>query len=692
MKLPHPGEVLEGKYRLEEMLGEGAFGLVVKATTLSTNRPVAVKLLKPTPGGYHDSRAQRFLRELRVIAKLQCPNTLTLFDYGRTDEGVLYMVTEYVEGEDLYDLLKRRGSLSEREVQHILHQTLLSLAEAHEHGVLHRDIKPHNIRLSPYQDDPLRVKVLDFGLSKTLEEGDTSSGLTKTGIAVGTPRYMSPEQLSGKELTAATDIYSLGLVAYEMVMGENAAGSDRVVGPGRQVRLETTAPVSQGLRLVINRMLAKPVVERYASAAEVLADLRAVRSGGAPADRSLEMSASSGRFTAADTEEDFPVRGSSRTSRSRRSAALPAVRAAPPPWRKPAIVVAVVAGVGLLGLLGLRLATSDPEPEPSQVMLGTDRLRVVAPAIVNNSPPPNVAEPEVADAEDDELPELPELAHAPQCQGLERFAPGVQTISRMVGITREDAVVYIPPNYDPRKRYPMVWAFHDYFDVPTTMLGGIDYDSVADLEPFIIVAPRAHRVMSWSTAPEFDRALGGLDLAREFLCVDPDRIYVWGHGLGGRFATRQAMCMDAVAAVATTNYRERRAHELCEPDRVVPYLHVASLKDRISPADGGQGCLDHFMPHEPMTPIAVHENFFIERNQCEGSPRPRPRVDHGECVTWRCAVPFVSCRVDGGRQLPNTPPYERKPCQTDPVAFPYVRQVLEFFSQFSRPPDDNAPQ
>lgn len=191
MNYPAPGDLIGGKYRITEVIGEGGFGIVYRASTEGTGRAVAIKLQKVRTGARGRTADARFQREMRVVAQLEAAETLTLYDYGQTADGRPFMVTEFVEGEDLADLIARRGSLSEGETLHVLLQVLYSLREAHEAGVLHRDIKPRNIRVYEHQGDPLRVKVLDFGIAKLLD--GAAPKVTVTGNIVGTPKYMAPE-------------------------------------------------------------------------------------------------------------------------------------------------------------------------------------------------------------------------------------------------------------------------------------------------------------------------------------------------------------------------------------------------------------------------------------------------------------------------------------------------------------------
>lgn len=697
MKLPRPGEVLEGKYRLEEMLGEGAFGLVVKATTMSTNRPVAVKILKPSKDGYKDSRAQRFMRELRVIAKLQCPNTLTLYDFGKTEAGVLYMVTEFVEGEDLYDLLERRGQLTEKETMHILHQCLLSLSEAHEHGVLHRDIKPHNIRLTQYADDALRVKVLDFGLSKSMEDDDGGT-LTAVGIAVGTPRYMSPEQLSGKELGPKSDIYSLGLVTYEMLIGEPATPLDSVVGPRRRIRLDEDSGVSENLRELVNYMLKRSRRERYATASEVLAALKLVRAGqpAPPPDPGAGFRPPAGSRSSTSTGTDLAgasydalprlATGETRSLIERQKEKTKVARDGPN-LNLILATTGLVLGFGLIGILVYELFINTPPPETEHLGAPVGKKNPLA---VPEKVPEPVVEPKV-----DAASPAPEVVAEGSCAGMRAYPPGAQTISAIAGLDRSEVTVYIPPDYDPSKPHPAIWFFHDITATPLTMFRSMKFDEVEDLNSFILIGTKTSNLTMWYSPQEFDGAMADLNIARETLCIDPARLYVWGQGFGGRVATRRAMCMDGIAAVATTNYRERITQRLCQREKTIPYLHVAATKDPGAPAGGGRGCYDDIIEWgcncDATTPsIEFHDEFFKKRHGCKGDGRKPPSIGAKSCKTWQCETPYVSCTAEGGRALPDIPNQTRNTCSAAPAAkdFSYVRTVYEFFSQFEHTPDD----
>lgn len=283
MELPELGTVFESKYRLDRILGEGGFARVYYAEDAGAGRFVALKILQPNNGEqYSEEVESRFQREVRIVANLRNPHTVTMFDFGRSKEGLLYVVFEFIPGVDLSELLKQRGRLSEQETVHITVQLLRSLREAHQAGLLHRDIKPQNIRIYAYMDDPLRVSVLDFGIARAARRASEHSAITHTGSLVGTPQYMSPEQLLDEDLTAASDLYSVGLVVYQMLVGEPAIAGNalsdqlRILGSIEGLSLPPNAPVSPPLRAIVNRLIARQVSDRYASAQAVIDDLTAL--------------------------------------------------------------------------------------------------------------------------------------------------------------------------------------------------------------------------------------------------------------------------------------------------------------------------------------------------------------------------------------------------------------------------------
>jgi eukaryotic-like serine/threonine-protein kinase len=217
---PLIGKVLLGRYRVLEILGEGGMGKVYLAEQKmgTASRKVAIKTLHPEHGTDPQLIA-RFHRECETVIELSHPNTVQFYDFGDVD-GTLIIVMEYIEGDSLAHVLAR-GPVDAVRADRILIQVCGSLSEAHQRGVVHRDLKPENVLLTDRGGQADFVKVLDFGIAKRAEAEDPSQAkLTKQGMVLGTPPYMSPEQFSGQPLDPRSDVYSLGILAYEMLAGE----------------------------------------------------------------------------------------------------------------------------------------------------------------------------------------------------------------------------------------------------------------------------------------------------------------------------------------------------------------------------------------------------------------------------------------------------------------------------------------
>jgi serine/threonine protein kinase len=267
------GHALDGRYELHAVLGEGAFGRVYRGLDRRLGRAVAVKVIKPWWA--EDSEwVERFQREARLLARVSDPGVVQIYDIGHADEGPYY-VAELVEGESLAERLLR-GPLAAAEARAVGEQLCRALASAHAQGVVHCDVKPANVLLTPAG----AVKVGDFGVAR-LAEG-TSQALTAT--VAGTPRYMSPEQARGRPTTSATDVYSAGVVLYEMLAGEPPFVNGSAVELGlRHLQDEPPAleaRVPRALREVVERALAKDPAERYSDGAAMADALGKVELGG----------------------------------------------------------------------------------------------------------------------------------------------------------------------------------------------------------------------------------------------------------------------------------------------------------------------------------------------------------------------------------------------------------------------------
>jgi serine/threonine protein kinase len=286
VRLPVAGENFLGTWQIEREVGKGGFSVVYGAHDPS-GRKAAVKVLLPQDHAnvsapeYDVDLADRFLREARLLQQLDSPYTIRLWDYGESPDGLLYMIFEFIDGRMLFDEIKGNGPLTHERVVHVLRQTLIALESAHALGILHRDIKPNNIMLYERDGDADRVKLVDFGIAKLFGDAKALPGndLTAAGLLVGTPRYMSPEQLRGTTMGPPSDLYSMGLCAIEMLSGRKCIpGKDRfkiieIQLGHEQVTIPPDVPVQPALAAIVHRLTAKDITQRYTSATDVLRDL-----------------------------------------------------------------------------------------------------------------------------------------------------------------------------------------------------------------------------------------------------------------------------------------------------------------------------------------------------------------------------------------------------------------------------------
>ena len=214
-------QVLNNRFKVESKIGEGGFGAVYRGVQLATGRKVALKLLHPEMTK-DENLVARFRREGMVLCNLRDAHTITTYDFDQTPDGTLYIAMELLEGKSLHQVFHEQAPLEWKRIFKILIEMCSSLAEAHAQGIVHRDLKPENVYLESRPGNPEFVKILDFGIAKVMR-GDSidpqSPQLTATGQTLGTLEYMSPEQLMGKQLDGRSDVYALGVVAYEMITG-----------------------------------------------------------------------------------------------------------------------------------------------------------------------------------------------------------------------------------------------------------------------------------------------------------------------------------------------------------------------------------------------------------------------------------------------------------------------------------------
>jgi serine/threonine-protein kinase len=275
-----------GQYLLEEKLGEGGMGVVYRARHAMLRRPTAVKLLPADKSS--ESTVARFEREVRLTARLAHPNTVTVYDYGRTPEGVFYYAMELLEGANLREVVDVGGPLPPARVLHVLEQVAASPVEAPGIGLIHRDIKPANILLCEIAGAPDVAKVVDFGLVKEVERGGDAS-LTTAGTLTGTPLYMAPEAITAPEtLDARSDLYSLGTVGYYLLVGADVfTGRSVVEICGHHLHSQPAPPsertedsVPPDLEALLLSCLAKSPAERPDGASDLLRRLRACEDSG----------------------------------------------------------------------------------------------------------------------------------------------------------------------------------------------------------------------------------------------------------------------------------------------------------------------------------------------------------------------------------------------------------------------------
>ncbi len=279
-----------GSYRLERRLGQGGMGEVWRARHRMLARPAAIKLIRPEFLGPSDARRhdliERFEREAQATALLRSPHTVAVYDFGTADDGTFYYVMELLDGFDLDELVTRFGPMPPERVVYLLRQVAESLAEAHEAGLIHRDVKPANLYACRYGREVDFMKVLDFGLVKTREpDGPVGSSRPGRQVAGGTPAFMSPEQVLGDEaIDARTDIYALGCVAYWLLTGQPVfTGTTPMDTMMKQVSVEpeppskrTAQPIPPVLEAIVMRCLAKESAHRPQSADELRELLEAV--------------------------------------------------------------------------------------------------------------------------------------------------------------------------------------------------------------------------------------------------------------------------------------------------------------------------------------------------------------------------------------------------------------------------------
>jgi len=358
------GQVVADRYHVTKKLGEGGMGQVYLAEHVKMGRRSAIKVMNPAM--VHDPDAvARFNREAANASRITHPNVCAIYDFGETGDGLIYLAMEFIEGEPLTDLLKRDESLPTVRAARIFAQVADALQAAHDLGIVHRDLKPDNIMLTRGRTGADVVKVVDFGIAKAIG-GDDSQKVTRTGLVVGTPEFMSPEQLAGDKVDGRTDVYALALVFFKMLTGKLPFEASTV--QETMIKRLTDAPVTlaaarptltfpPGLQETLDTALARDPTHRYQSATKFASDVSGVVGLGRGAGATAPLAA-----TRADADAQTRLLDAGRTPTKRRSVVPLALGA----------LVLVGAGGGYA--LFVR-HTSTPAPEAAGAAARPDTLR-----------------------------------------------------------------------------------------------------------------------------------------------------------------------------------------------------------------------------------------------------------------------------------------------------------------------------
>ena len=275
-----PGSVIVGKYEIVELIGEGGMGQVYKAIQQPIGREVALKILLPYLSR-DEAVVKRFLREAKAASLLENPYTVTIYDFGQTETGILYIAMEYVRGRSLSEILEEERKLPYDMVATIIYQVCIALNEAHKKGIIHRDLKPENIMIVRDEESNFKVKVLDFGIAKMLSsQGYTQETVvTQSGIIIGTPRYLSPELAKGKQPLPQSDLYSLGVIMWEAITGSPPFEADDPITILAMHIKEPLPPfldenTPEEFKRIIYKLLEKDPGKRFASASQLMRALK----------------------------------------------------------------------------------------------------------------------------------------------------------------------------------------------------------------------------------------------------------------------------------------------------------------------------------------------------------------------------------------------------------------------------------
>ncbi len=352
------GQVVADRYHIIKKLGEGGMGAVYLGEHVKMGRKSAIKVMAAAMSQDPDA-ISRFNREASNASRISHPNVCQIYDFGETPDGLIYLAMEFIEGQSLKDLIEKDGAIPAQRAATILKQAADALQAAHDLGIVHRDIKPDNIMVVQGRDGADVVKVVDFGIARAVGGDEPGQKVTKTGLVVGTPEYMSPEQLSGDKLDGRSDIYSLALVLYRMLTGTlpfEADSAQEVMikrltdEPTPLDQARTDIPYPPKLQLVMNVALARQPAERYQSAAEFGRDTVDAVAGMAPPSTRVDLGHQGA--THVMSKEEL-TQATSMGAKAAAGPKKPAARStaptapAPPPAKKLPLAAVGIGGVGV---------------------------------------------------------------------------------------------------------------------------------------------------------------------------------------------------------------------------------------------------------------------------------------------------------------------------------------------------------
>ena len=371
---PMIGRQIDGRFTIRERLGAGGMGVVYRAWQASVGREVAIKVIAPRPGD-DSSTAKRFLREAKLASQLAQPNIVMVIDFGATSDGTLYLAMELLRGRTLSQVVRKDGPFTPPRMLRVVSQLCDALDSAHRAGIIHRDLKPANVMIL---DEPAGrdfVKVLDFGLAKALD-GEHETTLTQSDRVVGTPSYMAPEVITGSAAEARSDLYSLGVMIYEMLTGRlpfAAPNANVMLAKHAYAPIPELDGVPDQVARVVKKLLAKQPEQRYGTAAELHAAFEKAVAGKLPVDPPSDQALVETRDASATSPTMLAALAETVSSQPVLSITAPAPAVAPTPAatptpmparsRRPTIAILLVVIAAAIGAAIAIMASKTPREE-----------------------------------------------------------------------------------------------------------------------------------------------------------------------------------------------------------------------------------------------------------------------------------------------------------------------------------------